>query len=563
MNEHEQLMNNMTLGQLLDWAAEKYPDREALVFPKASFRITYKELKAEVDRMAKGLMALGVGVGQKVAIWATNVPYWVVMQFAIGKIGAIIVPVNMAYRAGELKYVLADGEVEYLCMIDGYRDIDYINSVYELFPEMLRLERGRLWCPSMPNLSKVIYMGPEKHRGMYSLTEVLGLSRMVSDEEYLARQARVGIHDVANIQYTSGTTGFPKGAMLTHHGIVYNAYCIAERMKFGEHERLCLPLPLIHCFGCVVGILTIMTHVGTTVVLETFDTLDLMQAVNDEKCTAIYGVPTMFIAALTHERFSEFDFSSLRTGIMAGAPCPVLTMQAVMDRMNMTEVTICYGMTENSSVMTQTATDDPINLKVTSVGRALPGIEVQVVNPDTGVALPAGSEGEICCRGYSVMKGYYKKPHSVGMFIDADNWMHSGDQGLLDENGYLYVTGRIKDMIIRGGENISPKEVEEFIYTMPEVMDVQVVGVPSKVYGEEVGAFIRLRQGAELTREQVRDYCIRGIARYKAPKHVFFVDAFPLNTNGKVQKFRLREQAAQLVKEKGYTAPGRRATRKK
>ncbi|HCY87688.1 MAG TPA: AMP-binding protein, partial [Desulfobacteraceae bacterium] len=389
-----------------------------------------------------------------------------------------------------------------------------------------------------------------KHRGMYTIPEIRALSVMVSDDDYLARQERLSPHDVVNMQYTSGTTGFPKGVMLTHYNIGNNGYWIGANQHFTENDRLCLPVPLFHCFGCVLGVLAAVNHGTCMVVLEGFDPIQVMMSVEEEKCTALYGVPTMFIAVLEHPLFKKFDFSSLRTGIMAGSNCPVHVMEQVIEKMHMTDVTICYGLTENSPVMTYTRTDDDLRVRVETVGRALPHIEVKVIDPETGEELPTGAQGEVCCRGYSVMKGYYNNPEATAEAIDADGWLHSGDLGILDEDGNLSITGRHKDMIIRGGENIYPKEIEEFLYRMDEIMDVQVAAVPSKKYGEEVGAFVILKEGADVEPSDVQDFCRGKISRYKIPRYVHFVTEYPMTASGKIQKYKLTEMSEEIWPER-------------
>ena len=536
----------LTLGQILDRTVAAYGDRDALVYVDRDFRLTYSEFAGVVDQLAKGLMAMGVKKGEKVAIWATNIPYWVALQFATAKIGAVLLTVNTNYKRAELAYLLEQSDTETLFIIDGYQDTDYIQTVYDLVPELKTAERGKMASQRFPNLQRVCFLGQEKHRGMYSLAEIMALASMTTDDRYTARQADLDVHDVVNMQYTSGTTGFPKGVMLTHHNIGNNGWWIGENQRLTEKDRMCLPVPLFHCFGCVLGVLAAVTHGTAMVILEKFDPVQVMASVEQERCTALYGVPTMFIAVLEHRLFDKFDFSSLRTGIMAGSPCPVPVMRQVIERMHMNEITICYGLTENSPVMTQTLPDDDLRRRTETVGRAMPQIEVKIVDPETGRTLPAGEQGEVCCRGYSVMKGYYKMPEATEKAIDADGWLHSGDLGVLDEDGYLAITGRHKDMIIRGGENIYPREIEEFLFGMEEIMDVQVVGVPSKKYGEEVGAFIIRKGDADIDESDVKDFCRGQIARYKIPKYVAFVDSFPLTASGKVQKYKLQEQSVDL-----------------
>ncbi len=543
-----------TLGQILDRTVAAYPDNEAVVYVDRDFRLTYRQFGDLVDRLARGLMAMGIRKGEKVAVWATNVPYWVALQFATAKIGAVLLTVNTNYRINELAYVLEQSDSENLFLIDGYQDIDYLQTVYELVPELRTQERGRLASARFPHLKRVFFLGLEKHRGMYSVPEVLALSAMTGDEDYRARQAALDPHEVVNMQYTSGTTGFPKGVMLTHFNIGNNGYWIGANQRFGPQDRVCLPVPLFHCFGCVLGVLAAVNHGATLVILEGFDPVVAMTAVEQERCTALYGVPTMFIAILDHTLFSKFRFDSLRTGIMAGSPCPVAVLRQVIEKMFMAEITICYGLTENSPVITQTLIGDDIRRQTETVGRAMPGIEVKVIDPKTGEIQPPGAQGEVCCRGYSVMKGYYKMPEETARAIDPDGWLHSGDLGVMGADGYLSITGRLKDMIIRGGENIYPREIEEYLFRLEGVADVQVVGVPHRKYGEEVGAFIKLKQGASITEEDVKDFCRGRISRYKIPRHVAFVAAYPMTASGKIQKYKLVELSKTMFPEEDKNA---------
>jgi fatty-acyl-CoA synthase len=542
----EPVPRSLTLGRILDETIARNPKNEAIVYVDRDFRLTYREFGDLVDRLAKGLMALGIQRGEKVAVWATNVPYWVALQFATAKIGAILLTVNTYYKISELAYLLAQSEAENIFVIDGFRDTDYVQTLHELVPELKTQERGYLRSSRFPHLKRAFFLGLEKHRGMYSIPEILALSSMTSNADYDARQASLDPHDVVNMQYTSGTTGFPKGVMLTHHNIGTNGYWIGKNQLFGPSDRVCLPVPLFHCFGCVLGVLAAVNHGSTLVILETFDPVQVMTSVESERCTALYGVPTMFIGVLEHKLFPKFDFSSLRTGIMAGSPCPIRVMEQVMEKMNMKDITICYGLTEGSPVITQTQVDDDIRKRVETVGRVMPGIELRLIDPETSLPVPPGAQGEVCCRGYNVMKGYYKMEEATAQAIDKEGWLHSGDLGVVDEDGYLSITGRHKDMIIRGGENIYPREIEEFLYKMDGVLDAQVVGVPSVKYGEEVGAFLILKEGYRYEPEDVKDFCRGKIARYKIPKYVVFVESYPMTASGKIQKYKLRDKAAEL-----------------
>ena len=542
-------LRQWTLGQILDNTVARYPDKEAIVYADRNYRQTWREFGALVDRFAKGLMAMGVQKGEKVAVWATNVPYWVALQFATAKIGAILLTVNTNYREHELRYLLTHSECENIFLIDKMRDHDFLDTLYHIAPELRVQSRKSFVCPSLPHLKRVCFLGAEKYRGMYSVPEILSLSVMVDDKEFAARQAQLDPWDVINMQYTSGTTGFPRGVMLTHMGVGLNGYWIGRNQNFGPDDRVCLPVPLFHCFGCVLGVSAAVNHGATMVILESFNPLKVLAAVDSERCTALYGVPTMFLAELEHKLFHRFDVSCLRTGIMAGSVCPEPLMRRVVENMHMKDVTICYGLTEASPVMTQSDVNDPLPVRCETVGCAMPGIEVRVADPDTCEEMPRGSVGEILCRGYNVMKGYYKMPGETAKTITPDGWLHSGDLGVMDENGYLRITGRSKDMIIRGGENVYPREVEEFLLGMPGLLDVQVVAVPSRKYGEEVSAFVIPRPDVEILPEDVRHFCRGQIAWYKIPKYVHIMSGFPLTASGKIQKYKLREMAAELWPE--------------
>ncbi|MDR1325363.1 MAG: AMP-binding protein [Treponema sp.] len=540
-----------TLGAMLRERAKTQPDHEFLVYSDRNLHFTYGDFDRRVDELAKGLLAIGLKKGDHVGIWATNIPDWNTFLFATARIGMVFVTVNTGYKVHELDYLIRQSDLACLCVIDGWRDSDYVSMVYELVPELKIAPRGYLNSEKYPLLKSVIYVGPQKHRGMYSMAEVLLLGQHTGDTELLALEADTDTNDVVNMQYTSGTTGFPKGVMLTHRNILNNGLGIGDNQRFTEKDIVCLPVPLFHCFGLVLGMMAVLTHGATAALIEWFDPLLVLATIQKERCTAVYGVPTMFIAELNHPMFKMFDLSSLRTGIMAGSPCPIETMKQVMEEMHMTEITICYGLTESSPVMTQTRYDDPLNVKVETVGRELPSVEVTIRDPETGDECPIGVHGEFCCRGYNTMKGYYKMPDETARCIDASGWLHSGDIGIKGEDGNFRVTGRIKDMIIRGGENIYPKEIEDFLYTMDGVKDAQVVGIASKKYGEEAGAFIILHDGVTLTEEDVRDFCRGQISRFKIPRYVFFVDAYPLTPSGKIQKYLLREIGAKKVQELG------------
>jgi fatty-acyl-CoA synthase len=542
-------LSEQTLSGLLRKQAKTQPDKEFIIYADRNLRFTYRDFDDRVSRLAKGLIAIGVEKGDHVGIWANNVPDWLTFMFATARAGAVLVTVNTAYKLHELEYLVRQADLKTLCIVDGYKDSDYVSMVFELIPELKECERGRLSSGRFPVLKNLVYIGPQKHRGMFNTQELLLLGEHVDEARLSEREDGISCYDVVNMQYTSGTTGFPKGVMLTHHNILNDGFFIGEAQRFSNAERVCLPVPLFHCFGCVLGVMAVITHGATLVMLEDFDPLLVLASIQKEKCTAVYGVPTMFIAELSHPMFPLFDLRSLRTGIMAGSPCPMELMKRVINEMHCTDITIAYGLTETSPVMTQTTTDDPIDVRVSTVGKPLPFMEVKIVDPETGADLPDNTNGEIVCRGFNVMKGYYNMPEATAQVLDKDGFLHSGDMALRTPEGYFKITGRIKDMIIRGGENIYPREVEEFLYQMPQVKDVQVVGIESEKYGEEVGAFIILKKDAKLTPEEVKDFCRGQISKYKIPKYVFFVNEYPQTASGKIQKYKLREIGSRLAKE--------------
>jgi fatty-acyl-CoA synthase len=536
-------LRSITIGDLLDETAGRYPAKEAVVYKERHLRYTFAEFQQLCNQVARGFLSLGVQKGENIAIWATNVPEWVTAQFATAKIGGVLVTVNTSYRIHELEYLLRQSEATTLLLIGSYRDADYLAMIKQICPELDHCEPGQLQSARLPHLKNVIFIGEERQPGMFLWSDLLQRGMKVPEEERIARQASLHPDDVINMQYTSGTTGFPKGVMLSHYNIVNNAIKVAACMNLGAEDRLCIPVPFFHCFGCVMGTLACVATGATMVPTITFDPGLVLSIVEEERCTALYGVPTMFIAELNHPSFDERDLSSLRTGIMAGSPCPIEVMKNVVEKMGIREITIAYGQTESSPVITQTRPEDSIERRVSTVGRAHDEVEVKVIDPATGETLPPGVQGELCTRGYLVMKGYYNMPEQTAKAIDHEGWLHTGDLATMDEEGYFRITGRLKDMIIRGGENIYPREIEEFLYTHPKILDVQVVGVPDAKYGEQVLACIKVRPGETLTEEEVREYCNGKIARYKIPQYIQFVTEYPMTASGKIQKYKLREQA--------------------
>jgi len=540
---------DLCIGQVLDQMAERYPDSPALILRQENLRYTWAELKAEVERTARGLMSLGFVKGDRVGIWATNISQWVLMQFATAKMGAILVNLNLRFRAHELEFVLKQASCKGLVMEHEFRDCNYVETLQYLAPELASCEPGKLQSVRIPQLRQVVYIGENTPAGMLNWKAMMEKGAQVTAAELHAREATLDPHDTINIQYTSGTTGTPKGAELSHYNVVNNGQFIGDSMKLTERDRVCIPVPFYHCFGMVLGNMACLTH-GSTMVIpaDYFDPLATMQTVHDERCTAVYGVPTMFIAELSHPRFKEFDYSSLRTGIMAGSLCPVDLMRRVIRDMHISELTICYGLTEASPVITQTTTDDTFERKTSTVGRALPHTEVKIVDPNTGKEVPLGQNGELLTRGYLVMNGYHNDPENTKTTIEPDGWLHTGDIASMDEHGYVVITGRLKEMIIRGGENIYPREIEEFLYQYPGIKDVQVIGVPSEKYGEDVMAWIIPHDNVTLDADAIKAHCRAQIAGFKVPKYVKFVDSFPTTVTGKVQKFIMRKMATEELK---------------
>lgn len=536
-----------TLGGVLDDLSKNNPNGWAVRYTDRNYFRTWKELNDEADLIARGMMSLGVKKGDHVAIWATNTPEWILTLFAAAKIGAVLVTVNTNFKIFELEYLLRQSDTKLLVMIGGFKNNDYVATVNELLPE-LKTTSDEIESEHLPFLKRVVFAGKETPEGMLNFEDLKILGGDFPVEIYEENKKTLNTHDVVNMQYTSGTTGFPKGVMLTHYNILNNGKTIGDGMKFTKNDKLCITVPFFHCFGLVLAMMACITHGTTMVPVERYSPVPVMNAISAEKCTAVHGVPTMFIAMLEHAQFNNFDFSSLRTGIMAGSPCPIEVMKKVIDKMNMREIVIVFGQTEASPGCTMTTTSDSIDKRVNTVGRAFPGVECKIIDPETGDELPINTPGEFCARGYNIMKGYYKMPEATAQAIDKDGWLHTGDLCTVDEDGYYKVVGRIKDMIIRGGENIYPKEIEECLYTCDKVSDVQVIGVPSEAYGEEVMACVILKEGEEMTEEEVKEFVGARMAKHKVPRYVRFVDSFPTNAAGKIQKYKMREEAIEILK---------------
>ena len=534
-----------TIGNVVDILAENFGDNIGLEYHALGIRQSFRKLREQFDAVAKGLMALGVDRGDKVAIWANNVPEWVYTQFGSARMGAILVTVNTNYRSKELEYLLQQSDATTLILVGGIREADeYLKVLDKVCPIIKDSEPGRLNCENLPFLKNIVYLGKEKMAGMFNWNDMLEMGRSVSDQALQARLNSLDSNDVINMQYTSGTTGFPKGVMLSHTNLIGNALSMAECMKLTPDDAMCIPVPFFHCFGCVIGTLCCMVSGTTMAPVVAFTPAAVLKTVEASKCNALLGVPTMFIAEFEEMDKNSYDTSSLRTGVMAGSTCPVEVMKRVIKDMGANEMTIVYGQTEASPGITQTRDQDSLELKTSTVGRALPNVEVKIVDPATGDEMPIGEQGELCTRGYHVMKGYYKLPDATARAVDMDGWLHTGDLAIMDKNGYCKITGRIKDMIIRGGENIYPREIEEFLYSYPKVKDIQVVGVPSEKYGEEVAAFVQLKTGEEATAEEIITFCKDQISYHKIPKYVYFVDEYPTTASGQIEKYKLRELAS-------------------
>ena len=551
----------ITIGDLLDRQAERFGDNDALVHVDWDVSYTYREFRAECDRVARGLLALGINKGDHVGIWATNYPEWVVAQFATAKIGAVLVTVNPAYRTHELEYLLLQSDAVALALIGNFRTSDYVAMLEEVVPELSHSTPGQLHSEKLPQLRNVIFVPPygeaggECPSGMFAWGDMRARGEEISPAALAQRQRECHPDDVICIMYTSGTTGNPKGVMLTHHNLVSNATYVADSLRFTEQDRLCIPVPFYHCFGSSISTLGCVTRGSAMVVpSEYFDARKTLVAVEKERCTALHGVPTMFIAELEHPDFDRFDLGSLRTGMMAGSPCPIEVMRQVIDRMGAREMTVGYGLTEASPVITLTSSDDTIERRVTTVGPVIPQVEVKIADPETGGEMPTGEQGELCARSFMTMKGYYKMPEATAAAIDDEGWLHTGDLATVDAGGYYKITGRLKDMIIRGGENVYPREIEEFLYTNPKVADVQVIGVPDQRFGEEIMAWVMLKAEQDATEEEIKEFCRGRIAHFKVPRYVKFVNEFPMTVTGKIQKFVMREisiRELQLEEEAG------------
>ena len=531
-----------TIGDVLRQTARRFPDQDAVYFMSNDIRWSWARLDQEVDTVARSLLALGLRRGDHFGIWATNVPEWVVLQFATARIGVILVTINPSYRTNELAYAIKQSELCGLASIDHYKSTDYFAALNEAIPELASQSANCLTCEQFPKLKWVISLRGVAPAGALSWQDLLALSDSISNEQLQAAQLEVRWDDPINIQFTSGTTGFPKGAMLSHRNILLNAYYAGANQEFTSADRICIPVPLYHCFGCVLGTLCSIVH-GATMVFpsEGFHAGSTLHAIEKERCTAVYGVPTMFISMLEHADFPTRQLKSLRTGIMAGSPCPIELMKKVTIEMGASQMTIGYGQTEASPLVTQTRIHDSLDLRVGTVGRTLPGVEVKLIDPETGKVVGDMQHGELCSRGHNVMIGYFKMQDKTAEAIDAEGWLHSGDLAMRQADGYYRITGRLRDLIIRGGENVYPREIEELLFQHPDVEDVQVIGVPDRKFGEEVMAWVRLRNGSATSVEELKAFCKAKLAYFKVPHYWKFVDSFPMTVTGKIQKFKMRE----------------------
>ena len=536
---------NVTIGAFLDQLEVEYPDRLAVKYTDRDYTRTWAEFNHEVEQVAKGFMSMGLGKDDHIAIWATNIPEWLLTFFACTKIGAVLVTVNTSYKLFEAEYLLRQSDAACVVISDGFKDSDYKQIMHQLVPQLKDSEPGKINCPKLPHMRLVVHAGNDDSNteGMLKFSDLKEQGTEYPQDKFLAVKNSLDPHEVVNMQYTSGTTGFPKGVMLSHYNVINNGKAIGDCMKFTPEDRLCITVPFFHCFGMVLAITACFTHASAMFPIEVFSPIKVLETLQNEKCTAVHGVPTMFIAELEHPQFSSFTFPALRTGIMAGSPCPIKVMQDVVDKMGMHEIVITYGQTEASPGCTMTTTTDSLEKRVSTVGKAMPDVETKIIDPNTGETLGANVPGEFCARGYNIMKGYYNMPEATAMAIDDEGWLHTGDLAMVDEEGYYKITGRLKDMIIRGGENIYPKEIEEFFYTLPQVKDVQVIGIPSAAYGEEVMACVILKAGIEITPEELREEALKSMARHKVPRYIKFVDSFPMTASGKIQKYLMREQA--------------------
>ena len=542
MTEATPWVDGLTFGEMLAIRAAESADQEAFVFSQPSVRWTYQRFNAEVQRAARALMALEVQPGAHIGVWATNWPQWLIMQFAAALVGAPLVNVNPAYRAAELEYVLNNADITTLILLEQFKSSDYFAILESICPEIPECDGMHLNSARCPKLKRVISIPETTRPGYLSWDGFMQRSNRVSLGELEGRRKARKCDEIVNIQYTSGTTGFPKGVLLSHRNLLMNAFYVGQRMAITARDRICIPVPFYHCFGCVMGNLAAVEYGATGVIpSEYFEPRATLESLSEERCTAVYGVPAMFIAELGLLEDGEYDLSSLRTGIMAGSPCPIEIMRRVANTMGASEITIAYGLTEASPVITQTHTSDDLELRVSTVGTTLPGIEVRIVSPETGADQPDGQQGELWVRGHGVMQGYYKRPRETAEALDTAGWLRTGDLALRRKDGFFRITGRIKDMLIRGGENIYPREIEEFLYTHPAIRDVQVVGLPNEKRGEEVSVWIVVEPGSELAAEEVQDYCRANLAHYKVPRYVFFVEDYPMTVTGKIQKFKLRE----------------------